>query len=403
MEFLRTAMLRVLLSRALPPLAAGLLALACTREAAGGPEAPGTPADGAEGGLVLLPPAAGPSAADPDLPARPYFHDFGRVRAGAPVEHTFRLRNVEDVPITVTRVVPSCGCTVPRLSCRLPSGEVLKGKPVLPGARDLLVVPPGAELDLLVHVDTHNVKLRNVDQLLSVSLQTDHAESYFRQFETHILVESPFELVPRDIQLGSFAGSAGARGRLEIVPAGGFRQRIVGVQAPAGVEATLGQEQRFGQEIWVLEAGFVPPVEHGLALARLQLAIEDEAGAPQAPLEVVVAGQSVADVQSDPSRLVIVASRSGGGPFEAQVRLRSLLPGQLLRVTGAEVEEPHRAYLALVVEPESPDDDGRAAQWLLRLAAREPLPAEMLSGTASVRLDDPQTPEVRVPYVLHLR
>jgi len=40
-------------------------------------------------------------------------HDFGEISEGAQVSHTFRFTNKGNEPLILTRVQPSCGCTVP--------------------------------------------------------------------------------------------------------------------------------------------------------------------------------------------------------------------------------------------------------------------------------------------------
>ena len=43
-------------------------------------------------------------------------HDFGEIKQGASVTHTFRFKNVGDEPLLLTRVKASCGCTTPSWS-----------------------------------------------------------------------------------------------------------------------------------------------------------------------------------------------------------------------------------------------------------------------------------------------
>lgn len=40
-------------------------------------------------------------------------HDFGNIKEGAKVEHVFKFKNTGNVPLIVTAVQPSCGCTAP--------------------------------------------------------------------------------------------------------------------------------------------------------------------------------------------------------------------------------------------------------------------------------------------------
>ena len=39
-------------------------------------------------------------------------HDFGQIKVGVPVTHEFTFTNTGDVPLIITTVQASCGCTV---------------------------------------------------------------------------------------------------------------------------------------------------------------------------------------------------------------------------------------------------------------------------------------------------
>ena len=40
-------------------------------------------------------------------------HDFGKIKQGVPVTHEFKFTNKGSVPMIITNVAPSCGCTTP--------------------------------------------------------------------------------------------------------------------------------------------------------------------------------------------------------------------------------------------------------------------------------------------------
>ncbi len=40
-------------------------------------------------------------------------HDFGSIKEGAKVENVFKFKNTSQVPLIITGVQPSCGCTAP--------------------------------------------------------------------------------------------------------------------------------------------------------------------------------------------------------------------------------------------------------------------------------------------------
>jgi len=57
-----------------------------------------------------------PSTAGPRLECPEPEYDFGEKNDVYVVEHTFKLRNAGDAPLTINRVKPACGCTVATLS-----------------------------------------------------------------------------------------------------------------------------------------------------------------------------------------------------------------------------------------------------------------------------------------------
>lgn len=51
-------------------------------------------------------------------------HDFGNIAKGERQEHTFRFTNEGEVPLVVTNVKSTCGCTVPKK----PDGPIAPGE-----------------------------------------------------------------------------------------------------------------------------------------------------------------------------------------------------------------------------------------------------------------------------------
>ena len=43
-------------------------------------------------------------------------HDFGKIKEGEKVSHTFKFKNTGTNPLVLSSVKPSCGCTVPNWS-----------------------------------------------------------------------------------------------------------------------------------------------------------------------------------------------------------------------------------------------------------------------------------------------
>lgn len=71
---------------------------------------------------------ANTDAAAPELAAFEWTtqsHDFGKIKQGVPVTHEFKFKNTGKVPLVITNVQASCGCTTPDWSKEpiAPGGE----------------------------------------------------------------------------------------------------------------------------------------------------------------------------------------------------------------------------------------------------------------------------------------
>ncbi|MEM7516948.1 MAG: DUF1573 domain-containing protein, partial [Planctomycetota bacterium] len=121
--------------------------------------------------------------------SRPYFHDFGRQTSGRVLRHTFRFRNQDPVPVTITNLDASCGCTVPSISYEDLEGNVVRGLPSTTTSREILTIPPGAVASLTVRLSTDDVGEGNRDKLATVRMISDSQSTRFINFEVHVVVE----------------------------------------------------------------------------------------------------------------------------------------------------------------------------------------------------------------------
>lgn len=382
---------------ALPAAAAALLAagFACA------PEAP--PPSEAEGGLVILPADAG-APVDPDLPPRPWFHDFGSVPDGETVSHVFRLKNLETVPVTIERIAPSCGCTVPSVSYVDGQGQLVESLSARSGAEQLITIPPGFEADLEIRIDTRDIRTKNSDKLVLVNLTTDSADHRYFKVEAHIKVESPFLLTPNGIDLESIPRSAGGSGRCEIVQAPGYAHRVEGLaKVPEDVEAALTLEERNGRSFWVLQAGLRPPLELGRQTRYFEITTVDGEGRPYRPIEIGITGFATEDVLAEPARLVAITARDAAGPVSVEARVFSQLAGHRIKLAEARLEGTDTSGLALSFAPEAADSAGRSTAWTVTLTAQAPAGEDVLQGKVVAVLDEPDRPAIEIPFVVHVR
>ena len=354
-------------------------------------------------GLVILPyedPSIGPAAeADP----RVFFHDFGRVPRGEVVSRTFRLRNTDPGPLTIKRLVPSCGCTLPSIHYVRDDGEVVTGDLRPTGGESVITIPAGVVAELTLSIDTRLIKNANVDKLLTATITTDSVNGYYLNLEAHIFVESPFTLVPEVLNLGRIPINAGGQQALQIVQSKGFLRRVTEIlETPTGMRAELTHDASLGQSLWTLTATIEPPLELGRRTETIVLGTETEDGEPSDPIRITITADGVPDLTPDPARVVFSADRES--VTEAPGGLRSLLAGHRFLIQEARLPAEHAELLSVTFEPVQPDAEGRSGAWRLLVETRPPLPAdELLAGQIELTLDDPAHPRVQVPYVIHLR
>jgi hypothetical protein len=52
-----------------------------------------------------------PETGQPKLAMDSFEHSFGTIKAGTPLNHTFKVKNDGKAPLEISNVSPSCGCT----------------------------------------------------------------------------------------------------------------------------------------------------------------------------------------------------------------------------------------------------------------------------------------------------
>lgn len=96
----------------------------------------------------------------------PNFYDFGSVKEGAVIKHTFMLKNNESEPINIKEVNTSCACTTPTVGAK--------------------TVMPGKEVPIEIAFDTKGYRGDRKRQLF---VHTDSKKNALTIFEIHVNVE----------------------------------------------------------------------------------------------------------------------------------------------------------------------------------------------------------------------
>jgi uncharacterized protein DUF1573 len=329
--------------------------------------------------------------------ARPFNWDFGRVPYGETRKLVVQLKNAEGKELTIQSVTAGCSCTQPRLSYVNEQGREVLGD--MRSSASVLTLPPGQVADLALELNSRGVPAHNQRKLVNVMLVTDSARNPFQRFELHVEVVLPFQVAPAILQLGEIASSAGAHGETTISQLGTGGERVVGVlSAPAELEvALLPQPPALGREVWKLSVQWLPPVPEGNQTRKIELRTTGEHGEGEGrPLEVGVTLLGIPDIVCLPARLYFDTAQT---PYVSEIELWCRVPGQRIRVADQRVEGSSSEQLRCVCTAVDPDERGRSVRWRIRLHADPALGVTPLTGKVTLVLDDPQVPEVVIPFV----
>lgn len=369
---------------------------------------PQAPAAAPAGGLVVLPGSNQVTTAAPgqEEPERPYFHSFGEVAWGEVVRHPFRVRNDEGVAVRLLEMQSSCGCSVaaPRLLAEDGTPEPARADDDLLGTIDgLLLIPPGRVAEFSVSIDTGALPRQSGPKHVMVRLTTDAPTTPWLTLEAHAHIDVGFVPVPAGTDFGRVPQGLGATRTIEIRQEGPRALRLTEVlSAPAGVDVRLEEVPGGARPRWVATLEVPLGTDLGNVGGHLRIAAVDARGESIAPLELPVVGQVVPDIDVTPPRYFL-RPRPGRERLEQELRLLSRVPGLRFRVVGHHLQGEAHEHLEFVAEAVDPDSAGRSREWRISLSAPAGAFEGTFGGELRVLLDDPQHPEIQIPYVVFSR
>jgi hypothetical protein len=406
-------------SRLIAPRARAIAALACAALLVAGALGSCSAEAASQLELGLLPLGAAGRPVDPNPPLdaertepieRSNFHDFGRVPLGEIVTHVFVLENTDRVPVTISHIAPSCGCTTPSVRTQGPDGTWIQGQMQNPDG--ILRIASGARAELELRIDTRAVQKNNADKHVSVRVVTDSLTRPYLTLEAHIIAETPLQATPTTLDFGQLAAGAGGSARVELLPVGesGLVPAAI-TSAPPGISARIERGQTAPRETWVVVAELLPPLQPGAIHTRIELELVPRAelglvGVPRPDVpaarrfELPVHAQIVPDLGLEPVQLALVGER--GKAASGSSTLRTRLPGHRVLATRVQLNGPLSEHLSATLEAEAPDAAGRAASWIVRLEASPDFPTGFAAGKGSIEIDDAQYPRVEFEWIVRL-
>jgi hypothetical protein len=326
------------------------------------------------------------------------FFDFGDVAFGREIKHVFQIRNADLDPVTIHDILPSCGCTVARITYEDAGGKEVMGS-IAPGER-VITLPPGVLAHLTLSVDTTHVETMNRDKLTQVRVRSDSKNTPYLTLEMHLVVRRSFRSVPDRIELSESPRSAGKSGRADItVEEAKSQAQIRGIASIEGpFDATVDPTTVSGVEVWILVATPKPDLPLGPARGRVTLATTRDDGTGEGPpFSVSLSAQITEDVVLHPAVLTLKRPKPDEA-LSARTELEALIPGQRVKVLGTKVEGLGAEALHVELAPTDPDVHGRASLWEIRLRAAPDTQVPTFAGHLTIELDHPRVPKLEVRY-----
>ena len=113
-------------------------------------------------------------------------------------------------------------------------------------------------------------------------------------------------------------------------------------------------------------------------------------------LALKVQSSVTSDISLDPARVILRDFQSDGLASES-VTLVCNVPGQRVKVLSAEVEGSVKDFIDVEWSPIDGDENA-STRWTVRVSAKPGIQQERFSGAITLKLDDPQTPELKLTY-----
>jgi len=368
-------------------------------------------------GLLLLSacgqPAAPPQSHEPGLTIMsdteghlPRYHDFGKVRFGSRVEHTYVLHNGDEEPVVVQSIQTACHCTqVDEIVARTTDGREILGD--ASREPEIITVPPGAELHLTLAVDTGILLMPNADKLSIVRMRTSSTVTPFVTFELKVTAQKLFQVSPPEVRIDEVPLSHGQTSVVRILRGKpSFLGDVLAVKSQGDlVQATLDKDFHFEDPVWTLTLTVPPGTTPGPFNDLVVLSTTDDEGNDdetlQRELPIPIYGHFVEDIRLYPAAFTFGQVTQGGeGTIDAY--LRTLAPGARIKILGTEILGAAAKHVQVDCKPRAEDLEGRSPVWDILISLDGQLPPGPIDGRVRFLLDDAQYPMLERPIRGHV-
>ncbi|WP_243372616.1 DUF1573 domain-containing protein [Geotalea sp. SG265] len=134
--------------------------------------------------------------------------NFGTIVQGEKLHHTFSIKNTGDSPLSILRVVPSCGCTAANASSP--------------------VIQPGRSGEIKIVFDSTNFSGK-VTKSIALETNDPKTPSYTLTLNGNIIEE--IQITPRQVSLGQIKVGSSARSMVTLINRGNRPLSILSAKA----------------------------------------------------------------------------------------------------------------------------------------------------------------------------
>ena len=323
-------------------------------------------------------------------PGSPFYADLGTLVFGKVMQHTFTLRNKEDVPITIKRTIPACSCSrVHSIVTRPDQGEAVQGR--LDRTDNILTVQPGEIFDVNISVDPGQVK-EGPEKLAILRMTTDSKVQSYITFEIYFKTLRLFYQANPNVDLGNIpvGGGTGATLQIHSRPIDHQARLIEVVETSPGLTAFLEPISNL-EANWNLSVTCEGQTKKGPLRGHVILSHSDPFGeGNEGRLRIQVVGTVVDAVMLYPLASLPLGQVSSKLGKTQKASVQGLAPGHHIQLKEAKISGPSAPYLELETERIGEDTFGRAQRIEFLVHAKKGIPEGPIDALLTVVLDDAQ-------------
>jgi hypothetical protein len=327
----------------------------------------------------------------PVIAAKETTVDLGDVYQGDTKTTSFTIENKGDAPLGLLRVVPKCGCTIPKL--RLPATGEERAIPMLLTGAPFLELAPGEQCEITVQFNSTGQPLRRIQKEIDVE-STDPNQRHFKLVLKINLLRVAHSK-PEVLQLGKIMRGTTVSRSIEVWPGEGVTFDIARVAPIEHFATEVTRLERDGRPLYRIDLELLATAPLG-DLSKTQLIETSIATAPpvKIPIFALVHPPVVVETgnrfnSSAVDFGVLEPGKGGSATFE----ITNGRPEVPYLPTAVAFDSPAAAHLSAAIE-----EIEKGVRYRVKVAVDPAIDLRFFKGTIKVAGDHPEAKELIVPF-----